>query len=72
MATRAENLQTALNQIALRIAEVTAEKKPSYSVDGESVSWETYLATLIDKQEALEKALARASGPFEVRSRGLT
>ena len=74
MATRAANLQTALNNTAERLADLTANPKPSYSVDGESWSWSEYLSMLIDKQEALRKALQAATngGAFEVRSRGLT
>lgn len=72
MATRADNLQTALDNIAARLADVTANPKPSYSVDGESVSWTEYFNALTQQQLALEQALQRANGPFEVRSRGIT
>jgi hypothetical protein len=56
MATDAENLAIIKTQIIARIAEVTAEKKPSYSIDGQSVSWTEYAAMLwkqlaeVDKQ----------------------
>lgn len=71
MATRQENLQTALDEIAERLAEITTSSKPSYSIDGESISWNEYRSGLIMDMIELEKALQRASGPFEVRSRGV-
>lgn len=72
MATRAENLQTALDNIAARLAEMTVNPKPDYSVDGESYSWAGLFQMLTAQQTELEKALQRASGPFEVRSQGTT
>ena len=41
-----EQLKTIRSQTLARIAEITAEPKPSYSVDGQSVSWNDYLKTL--------------------------
>ena len=71
MATRAENLQTALNQIAVLLVELTVDPKPDYSVDGKSYSWSSYYSMLVDKQEALQKALVNAGGPYEISSRGV-
>ena len=39
-------LQTIRSQTLTRIAEITAEPKPSYQIDGQSVSWNDYLKTL--------------------------
>lgn len=72
MATYAQNLETVRNQIAARLVEVTAENKPTYSVDGKSVSWESYVAMLSNQLEKIEAALARASGPFEERIQART
>lgn len=58
-----DSLETAKANIALRIAEVTAEKKPTYSVDGKSVSWESYLATLNQQMEMLNKMIQVEGGP---------
>jgi hypothetical protein len=41
-----DQLQTIRAQTLARIAEVTAEPKPSYNIDGQSVSWNDYLKTL--------------------------
>lgn len=66
-----QNLLTARDQIDAIIASITASPKPSYSVDGKSVSWESYLAMLLDKKETLERAIMMADGPYEARSRGI-
>ena len=71
MATYAENLVTARNNIAARLAEVTANPKPDYSIDGESWSWSSYVTMLTNQLSVLEKSIITADGPFEVRSRGM-
>jgi len=63
------DLETALEQIAARILEITESPKPSYSVDGQSVSWDAYLRTLIDSYERIKKQL-QSEDPFEVQSTG--
>lgn len=72
MASYQANLITAKEQVAARLVELTASPKPSYSVDGQSVSWESYFATLTNQLQALEQAIQRADGPFEVRTQGVT
>jgi hypothetical protein len=69
--TAAENLQTAYDNVARLIAEITEDPKPDYSLDGESYSWGAYLDMLTRQLETLQKQLQRASGPFEVRTRNL-
>jgi hypothetical protein len=72
MATVLENLETAKTNIAARIAEITASPKPSYAVDGKSVSWESYLATLVNQLEALDRAIIDEGGPYEATTQALT
>ena len=72
MASYQANLITAKEQVAARLVELSASPKPSYSVDGQSVSWESYFATLTNQLQALEQAIQRADGPFEVRTQGVT
>jgi hypothetical protein len=50
---------------------MTLKPKPSYSVDGESYSHGEYYQMLLTQQIELERAIQRASGPFQVRSRGV-
>lgn len=66
MATYLENLTTARAQIAERLVAVTAENKPSYSVDGKSYSWESYVSMLTSQLERLDEAIQRSDGPFEI------
>lgn len=72
MATRAQNLDAAIDAVVARIGDVTAHPKPDYSLDGESYSWAAYLQILTDQLLKLEEARQRADGAFEVRSRGIT
>lgn len=69
-ATYLQNLQTAQANIAQLIADITTNPKPTYSIDGESISWESYLSMLLDKQETLDKTIQRAQSPFCQVSRG--
>lgn len=68
MATRQQNIQTALDNISARIAEMTVAPKPNYSIDGRSYSWQSLFDSLIKQQEALLLALQQADGPFEVQT----
>lgn len=68
---RAANLDTAIDQVVARIAEVTASAAPDYSIDGVSISKASYLQTLTGQLLALEQARQRADGAFEVQSLGI-
>jgi len=72
MATRAQQLDTAIDQIIARIIEVTASPNPDYLIAGRSISKSAYLATLDAQLITLEEARQRADGAFEIRSRGIT
>lgn len=65
-------LQNIRNNILNRIAEITAAPKPDYSVDGQSVSWGSYLDTLLKQLEAIDMRIALSQEPFEFVSRGIT
>ena len=66
-----EQLRTIQSQTLAIIAQVTADPKPSYALDGQKVSWAEYLDRLRDTVDWCEKKLA-GHGPFEIRSRGTT
>lgn len=57
MPTELENLQTSAANIASLIATITASPKPTYNVDGQSVSWGEYLQTLIEQKKNLDKLI---------------
>jgi hypothetical protein len=71
MPTYLENLTTARDQIAANLAAITAQPKPTYSIDGQSVSWQSLFDSYIAQLDKLN-ALIAAAEPFEVQSQGGT
>jgi hypothetical protein len=65
------NLQAAKANVAAILAQITADPKPSYSIDGQSVSWESYFSMLTGKLEALNKLIQVEGGPFEQKTQAL-
>lgn len=72
MADEATNLQQALDNVAAKLAEITANPKPSYSIDGQSVSWGTYYKDLVALRNDLKAALVNAQDPYEMHVQGTT
>lgn len=66
-----ENLQTAREQIAANLATITAEPKPNYSIDGQSVSWQSLVESYTQQLARLDALIASAE-PFEIPSQGTT
>lgn len=64
MATDAENIATIRSNLLAALATESANPKPSYSVDGQSVSWTEWRAGIL-KQIADLDALGAATTPFE-------
>ena len=62
MPTLLENLQTARDNMAARLAEITASPKPSYSIDGQAFSWTEYMKFLLDGIRALDEQIAASGG----------
>jgi hypothetical protein len=69
MATYLENLTTARDNLATKLASVTASPKPSYTIDGQTVSWTEYYKMLMDGINSLNEQLA-AGEPFEIHTQG--
>jgi|GEM_PF-556936 len=65
MPTPAENIRIAIEQVTQRIVEVTSSYKPTYTVDGESYSHESYLTALNQNLEGLQRAQQTLTGPFQ-------
>jgi len=57
LATALENLIIARDKIAQALADFDYNK-PTYSIDGQSVQWDTHLQTLIDKHKSLNEQIA--------------
>ena len=74
--TYIDDLKTARDNLATRIKDLTAQPKPNYSIDGQTVSWGDYLRQLLASQKEIEAAIVDAElasdGPFEVISQGFT
>lgn len=66
------DLQTAYENYAGILRQVTATPKPSYSVDGKSYSWTEYQAFIITQMKELKCLIQQEDEPFIVRSRAIT
>ena len=64
-----DDLGTAITQVAAQIKDLTLNPKPSYSVNGQSVSWESYLSMLTEQLIKLQTAQQSLAGPFQRISR---
>jgi hypothetical protein len=70
VATFLENLSTARDNIAANLAAMTADPKPNYTIDGQSVSWQSLFDSYLQQLEKLNAQIA-AADPFEIHSQGL-
>ncbi len=66
-----EQIQTIRSQALASIAEITADPKPSYTIDGQSVSWNSYLRRLRQTVDWCERKMA-GEQPVEFRSQATT
>ena len=66
-----EQLARIKTQTLARIAEITAQPKPTYTIDGQNISWAEYLAQLQETVDWCDRHFA-AEQPFEFRSQGIT
>ncbi len=71
MPSDAQQIATIKTQTLARIAEITAEPKPTYNVDGQMIAWADYLNQL---QRTIDWCNEKAAGeePFEFPSQGYT
>lgn len=44
--------------------------KPTYSLDGESYNWESYMESLLRQMDKMTDLINKLSAPWEIRSRG--
>jgi len=66
-----EQIQAIKSQTLARIAELTAQPKPTYYLDGQTVSWNDYLARLQATVDWCDRHLA-GQEPIEIHSQGVT
>lgn len=67
MPTYLEHLKATREHIAANLAELTAHPQPSYTIDGQTVSWQALLASYIQQLERLDARIA-AGEPFEIET----
>jgi len=67
MATNLENLETIKSNLLTALASITASPKPTYSIDGQSVSWGDYYRSLMDQVKAVNE-LINMESPYIVVS----
>ncbi|MGE3406810.1 MAG: hypothetical protein AB7I37_08355 [Pirellulales bacterium] len=66
-----ETVAAIRSQTLAAMAAMTADPKPSYSIDGQSVAWSEYLARLQATVDWCDRKLADEE-PFEVHTVGRT
>ena len=71
MPTDQEQFELIRTRTLQQIADIRADPKPSYSLDGQWVSWTTYVESLLATVDWCDRKLAGCD-PFEVRSQGLS
>lgn len=71
MPTDAEQLAAIKSQTLALIRQITIDPKPTYSIDGQTVSWSKYLAQLQSTVAWCDAQLAGLE-PCEVRSQGIS
>lgn len=72
MATYIENLTTARDNFAAKLAEISASPKPSYSApNGQSVSWVEYYKFLQEQVDKLNSQISTQGGPWEEVAEGI-
>jgi hypothetical protein len=71
MSTDAQQIAVIKSQTLALMAEITAQPKPTYQIDGQLVAWGDYLSQL---QRAIDWCNDKLAGeaPFEVQSQGYT
>lgn len=67
----ADTIATIKTQALQAILDITASPKPTYSIDGQSVSWGEYLAQLQETVRWCDEQL-NAVDPYEVETSAIT
>ena len=71
MATNKAQLETIRSQTLQIIVDITANPKPTYTIDGQTIQWSDYLAKLRETVNWCNEQLA-AEDPSETISRAIT
>ncbi len=71
MATEIEQIHAIRDQSLTQLKQLRESPKPSYTVDGQQVSWQQYVESLQQTIDWCDQKLAGYQ-PFEYRSQGTT
>jgi len=71
MATDLEYLATIRTNLLTKLASLSADPKPSYSIDGQSVSYDAYYRSLWDQLQRVNEQFETIGGAFEVETIGV-
>lgn len=71
MPTNAEQLATIKEQSLAIMVTLTESPKPTYNIDGQSVSWNAYMDMLQKKVDWVDNQLASITS-YEIHSQGFT
>lgn len=73
MATYLENLTTARDNFAAKLAEISANPKPTYTApNGQTVNWDGHYRFLKEQVDLLTQQIATQGGPWEEVVEGYT
>jgi len=62
MTTRLEWLEAEVLKVRTIITELTTNPKPSYNIDGQSVTWESYLKTMRETEASMQDQIDMETG----------
>ena len=68
MASDCDNLQQLKSNLIAILVDMSAHPKPTYSLDGKSVSWSEYYGMIFQNLENVNRQIVFCQGPFECRS----
>ncbi len=71
MATETEQIASIRSLTLAQLEQLRASPKPTYSIDGQQVSWTAYIESLQRTVDWCDSKLADYE-PFEVQSQGMT
>ena len=66
-----EQIRTIKTRTLAQLAELRTNPKPTYSLDGQQISWESYITSLQQTVDWCDEKLAGCD-PFEISSLGAT
>lgn len=64
-----QDLIAARDNIAAQLVEITADPKPTYSIDDQWIDWDTHFKALTDRLDRLNASI-QAIQPFELSTKG--